>query len=468
MSETTTTEAARDAKQVRRDLTQGPIERHLLNLTIPMIWGIVAVLSIGLADAYFLGQLGTKELAAISFTFPVVFTFSTLAIGLGAGATSVVSRAIGEKDRAQVRRLATDSFILAVLIVAASCVVGWLTIEPLFRLLGAEGEVFDLVQRYMQIWYLGMPFLVVPMVANNLIRSTGDAFVPSVIMTVSAVINVGLDPIFIFGGFGVPAMGVEGAAWASLIARAVSFVFSLAIVIWRENLIVFAYAPMAELVASWRRVLGVGIPAALGNMLNPIGVAIVTGVLATYGSESVAAFGAATRIEMFAAIPLLALSASIGPIAGQNWGAGSFDRIQRSLRLSFAFSVVWAAMMGLTAYFAGPSLAAAFTPDPAVAEQIANYLLIISTSLMGYGLIVVSAACCNAIGHPRLSLTIYGGRMAFLYVPLAWLASLYFPVSAVFWAIWIANMLVGFWAAYVVARLLRRAPGRATVADNAV
>lgn len=468
MSDTATTEAATDAKQARRDLTRGPVDRHLFNLTVPMIWGIVAVMSISLADAYFLGQLGTKELAAISFTFPVVFTFSTLAIGLGAGATSVVSRAIGENDRNQVRRLSTDSFILAVIIVAVSCVAGWLTIGPLFHLLGAEGEVFDLVERYMRIWYLGMPFLVVPMVANNLIRATGDAFVPSVIMTVAAVINVVLDPVFIFGGFGFPALGVEGAAWASLTARAISFVFSLTIVIWREKLITFARAPLDELVRSWRRVLGVGIPAALGNMMNPIGVAVVTGILATYGSESVAAFGAATRIEMLAAIPLLALSASIGPIAGQNWGAGSPGRIRRSLRLSFGFAVGWALAMGTGAFFAGPSLAMAFTSDPVVAEQISRYLLIISTSLMGYGVIVVAAACCNAIGHPRWSLAIFGGRMAVLYVPLAWLASLYFGVTAVFWAIWLANILAGLFAGFVVFQVLKDVPDEIIIVSDVV
>ncbi|MEL7239254.1 MAG: MATE family efflux transporter, partial [Planctomycetota bacterium] len=383
MTDTTCEEASDAARgpRDRRDLTRGSVTGHLRDLTLPMIWGIVAAMSISLADAYFLGQLGTTPLAAISFTFPVVFTFTTLAIGLGAGASSVVSRAIGEGDRRQVRRLATDSILLAVLIVVLVCVLGYLTIEPLFRMLGAEGEVLALIIAYMEVWYLGMPFLVVPMVANNLIRATGDALVPSLIMIVSAVVNVGLTPVFVFGLAGFPALGVEGAAWASLIARATVFVVSLSILIWREKLLAFARPPLDELTASWRRVLAVGLPAAGGNMLNPIGIALATSFLAAYGASDVAAFGAATRIEAFAAIPMLAMSAAIGPIAGQNWGRGKPGRIGEALRRAFVVSLAWAAACTLAAWLFAPALAASFSADVAVQARIAEYLRIVASSL---------------------------------------------------------------------------------------
>lgn len=441
----------------KRDLTRGSVDAHLANLTVPMVWGIIAFMAISLADAYFLGRLGTGPLAAISFTFPVVFTFSTLAIGLGAGATSVVSRAIGRNDRKRMRRLSTDALILAVLIVIIVCIPGWFLIDPLFRMLGAEGAILDDIRIYMRIWYLGMPFLVVPIVANNLIRSNGDAFMPSMIMTVAAVVNVGLDPWFIFGGFGLPAMGIAGAAWASLAARAITFVFSLAILIWRERLLDLTIPPLQELLESWRRVLSVGLPAALGNMMNPVGVALVTAILATYGSENVAAFGVATRIEAFASIPLFALSAAIGPIGGQNWGARQPERIWRALVLSFVFSLIWAVVLVLAAWFGGRMLAQAFTSDAAIAEQIAHYLLIVSSSLAGYGVVVVTSACCNAIGYPLRGFTLYGIRMLVFYVPFAWLASNWFGVTGVFWAIWFTNVCAGVLGLLMIVHVFRTA-----------
>ncbi|MEO0617785.1 MAG: MATE family efflux transporter [Pseudomonadota bacterium] len=448
--------ASQEQATDKRDLTEGPVRGHLINLSVPMVWGIVAAMSISLADAYFLGQIGTTELAAISFTFPVVFTFTTLAIGLGAGASSVVSRAIGEGDRSTVRRLATDAMILAVMIVILVCIIGYMTIEPLFVVLGAEGAVLENIIAYMRVWYLGVPFLVVPMVANNLIRATGDSLIPSLIMIASAIVNVGLDPVLIFGLLGFPALGVEGAAWASLIARAITLVLSLWIVIRRESLIAFVIPPLEELAASWRRVLSVGIPAAAGNMMNPIGIALATSFLAGYGAENVAAFGAATRIESFAAIPLLAMSAAIGPIAGQNWGRGKPDRIRDALRLAFAFSVGWALLLCALSWIGGRFVAGLFSDDATVIDGIVTYLRIIAVSIGGYGVIVVAAACCNAVGYSLFGAGIFATRMMVLYVPLTFAAAHFLGVTAMFGAILAANILGGCFAYYVVFRVLGR------------
>ena len=153
-----------------QDLSIGPVGRRLPGPAAPMTPGILAAMSVALVDACFLGRLGTEELAAISFIFPVVFTVTGLSIGLGAGTASVVSRAIGEGDRGEVRRLSTDALALAVLMVAALSALGWLTIRPLFARLGAEGAVLEHVVGHMRIWSLGMPFLLVPMVSSNILR----------------------------------------------------------------------------------------------------------------------------------------------------------------------------------------------------------------------------------------------------------------------------------------------------------
>lgn len=342
----------------RQDLTNGDVRGHLWRLGLPMVLGIIAVMSIGLADAWFLGQVGIAELAAISFSFPVTFAIASVAIGLGAGASSVVSRAIGTGDQHKVRRLATDSLGLSVLIVAVLSVLGWLTSRPLFAAMGARDEVLDLVVAYMDIWYFGMPFLVVPMVAGSLLRATGDARIPSLTMVLSAVVNVILDPILIFGLGPIPAMGMEGAAWATLVARAFSLVLALSVLIFRERLIVLERAPLAEVAESWRKVIDVGIPASLANMINPLCLAIITAILARYGTETVAAFGVAGRIEALAAIPMLALSASIGPITGQNHGAGLPHRIRTAMIDSFLFCLLWGAGMALVFWLAGSGLPA--------------------------------------------------------------------------------------------------------------
>ncbi|MEL6546770.1 MAG: MATE family efflux transporter, partial [Myxococcota bacterium] len=300
-----------------RSLTEGPVSRALFRLAAPMVVGVIAVLSVSLVDTYFVGKLGTDALAALAFTFPVTFTLSSLAIGLGAGAASVLSRVLGAKDNHRARRLATDSLILAFLVVTVTCVGGFFSIRPVFALLGASGPILDMIVRYMQIWFVSMPFLVIPMVSSALIRAAGDAFWPSVIMVLAAVVNVVLTPAFVFGWGPIPRLEIEGAAIASLIARATTLVFTLYLLTIREKLVTLRRPSLSESLESWRAVLSVAIPAAAGNMISPIAVGFVTALLARYGPETVAAFGVGTRIEAFAAIPMLALSSAIGPVAGQ-------------------------------------------------------------------------------------------------------------------------------------------------------
>ena len=426
-----------------RDLTEGSVRGHLVRLGAPMAIGIVAAMSVALIDTYFLGLLGTAELAAISFTFPVVFAITSLSIGLGAGTASVVSREIGGGDLDRVKRTATDSLVLAVIIVAIVAFVGWLTVEPLFQLLGADPDVLELTVAYMRIWYIGMPFLVVPMVANNIIRANGDAIVPSAIMVAVSVINAALDPLLIFGWGPVPAMGIEGAAWASVIARAATMVVALSVVVFREKLVDLTVPAWTVLVESWRRILSVGIPAALGNAVNPVGIAVVTAIVATYGTEAVAGFGVATRVEAFASIPMLALSAAIGPIAGQNWGKGHRDRVLSAVRQCFVFCAFWSLGAAALMFLFADTIAGVFSSDDAVVAGAGRYLAIVPISLGGYGIVTIAAGAYNALGKPLTGLAYYLVRTAVLYVPLAWIASLLAPTEGVFIAIAASNVIAG-------------------------
>ncbi|MCL2925050.1 MAG: MATE family efflux transporter, partial [Trichodesmium sp. MAG_R04] len=187
---------------MRQKLTEGKIGPLLLKLTLPTVLGIFALLGFSVIDTYFVAQLGTTELAAISFTFPVIIFLDNVSVGFAIGAGSCISRAIGkrdktpllDRDRYKVKRLATDSLILSLLIGVILVVLGLTTIEPLFTALGAKAEILPLIGQYMKISYLGVIFVVVPIVGNQIIRATGNTLIPSVVMTVAGIVNVVLDP----------------------------------------------------------------------------------------------------------------------------------------------------------------------------------------------------------------------------------------------------------------------------------
>lgn len=440
----------------QRDLTSGPVWRNLVRLAGPMLFGIAAVMSVQLVDTYFVGKLGTDPLAALSFAFPVALTLASLSIGLSAGAASVVSRAVGRGHRRRTRRLATDSLVLTVVVIAVLTGVGLLTLAPILRLLGAEGEILDMAMRYMRIWYLSLPFLVVTMVSNAMTRANGDAFWPSAIMISSAVLNVIATPILVFGAGPVPALGIEGAALGTLFARVVSCGLALYLVIVFDRLIVLARRGFRRFFQSAGRVLGIGIPAAIGNASNPLGIAVATAVIAVLGSETVAAFGVATRLEAFAILPMLALSASIGPVVGQNWGGDRADRVERALKTAYGLSAGWSLLLALLFWAVGRLIAGIFASEPGVADEAARYLWIVPVSLWGYGIAIIAAGAFNALGKPLTGLVYSLTRTAVFYVPMVWIASRVDGSTTVYGAIAVANALAGLVVAGDSLRRIRR------------
>ncbi len=431
------------AMRNKRDLTQGSVHYQLLRLASPLSAGIVAMFAVAIVDTYLLGQLGTDSLAAIGFAFPVSFTVMSLAIGLSAGTASVLARAIGGGDRTRIVSLATHGVLLAVLLGAGFSLCGILAVRPLFSAMGASGEVLEQVTAFMRIWFYSFPLLVLTQVSGSVLRANGDALVPSGMMIAGAAINIALDPFFIFGGFGIPAMGIEGAAWAAFVARCVVPFVLLPVLIFRDRLLSFARTSWAAVGESWREILRIGVAAALGNAASPFGLAVVTAMLAVYGDAVVAAFGVAGRLEAFGTIPMLALSGSIGPICGQNWGAGHFDRVRQALRFACSICLGWSLFMAGVFWFAGDALAGAFTGSEDVTEEAALYLSIVPVTVAGYGITIVAAGAFNALGRPLLGLSIYLVRIAIFYIPLAFVATLLFDSLGVYVAIALANLLAG-------------------------
>jgi putative MATE family efflux protein len=424
-------------------LTEGSVASQLTRMAVPMIGGILAMMAFNLTDTYFVSRLGTAELAAMTFTFPIVMLFFSLSIGLGAGTSSVLARVIGIDDDRVVRRIATDSMILALILVTVLSVLGLLFLEPIFRALGADDTTLPLVADYMRIWFAGAPLVIVPMIANSAIRATGNTKLPSFIMMGASAVNVVLDPILIFGLFGAPRLELAGAAYATLAARGVSLVLSLW-VLWRvEDLLTLEIPTLDEMLDSWRRILHIGLPAALTNMIIPGAMTLITPLIASYGASAIAAFGAASRLEAVSLIFFYALSAIIGPFVGQNWGAQRYDRIRQSLRQVYVFCLVFGSIAWALLALSRSALARVFSDDPEVLEIAGQYLLILPISFGLYGIVMSANATFNALGKPLRATFLSCARMLGLFLPLAFLGSHLFGLVGIWVGAALANGLAG-------------------------
>ena len=246
--------------------TQGPVHRHLIRLAGFMFMGFSAMTVAQLVEAVYLGRLGTNPLAAVSFTFPVIMVLQSIAMGLGIGASSIVSRTSGAGDREQVRRLVTHCVIMTACLLVVLAILGRIFSTPVFAMLGAKGEVLRMVIQYMDIWFIALPPFALSMIGTSLIRAVGNAAVPGIVMTVGSVLQVIIEPLFIFGLGPFPHLGIEGAALGFLIARVASFALCYYVMIFGEQLLTTS---LAGIVASWKSIMHVGIPATATNLIMP-------------------------------------------------------------------------------------------------------------------------------------------------------------------------------------------------------
>ena len=439
-------------------LTQGPVGQHLINMTVPMLLGITTLMAQSFIDTYFLGRVGDRALAAYSFGFPILMIVTSIAIGLGAGTSSVVARAIGSDDHSRAKRLATDSMILSFLITGVVAVAGMLTINPLFRAIGAPEDMLPMIHSFMMILYSAVPFIVLGMVGTASMRATGDTRLPSKLMIGAAILNVILDPIFIFGLGPIPALGLNGAAIAGLIARGSFFLATLYFLMYRLDLVGFSKPDPVEMRKSWRDILHVGLPAAGTNAIVPIGLTLITAMIADFGPKAVAGFGVASRVESLVLVLYYALSAIIGPFVGQNLSAGKEDRIQTSLRLCAGFCIASGLFIAGGLALASGFLPTLFSDSPEVINVAKTFLWIAPISYGAYGVVMVVNAAFNGLGNPMPGVMISVTRILVLYVPLAFAGRALFGVAGIFGAYAVANLLSGvlgyFWARRAAHRLV--------------
>ncbi len=424
-------------------LIEGPVGITLIRLTVPMLIGTMGMVIFNLVDAFFIGKLGTQELAAMSFTLPVVMVVVSFALGLGVGASAVISHAVGAGDHKKVVRLTTDSLILSLIIVSVLVIPGILTIKPLFKMLGASPELLPYITRYMTIWFPGMIFVVVPMVGNNAIRALGDTKTPAIIMLVCVLINIIMDPLLIFGIGPFPRLEIAGAALATVIARSFSLFFSLYVLLFRKKIISLAPAHFSDIIASCKQILYVALPAAATRMMGPLAVGIITKIMSLYGSEAVAAFGVVLRIEFFALAVIIALSAVINPFIGQNRGAGNYHRIKKGLDFSSCFSLGWGVFLFIVLSLLAKPVALLFNSNPDVVSTIVLYLRIVTLGFGLHGIMHISYASFNALNKPLHASIIILTHTFLLYIPASIAGSRLYGITGIFTAIALSYSIAG-------------------------
>ncbi len=425
---------------------------HVVRLSGFMILGFFAMTVAQLVEAAYLGLVGADELAAAAFRFPVVMGFIATTRGIGIGTGAVLARAIGGGDRERAARLVTHGLMLTLAFTLICAMLLIWQAPAVFGLLGAQGHILELSCLYIAVWCLGFPAFGLSMVGAGLIRSIGDPAFPGYVMTTGSILQMLVGPPLIFGWFGWPQLGIEGAAWAFVIARSVSFSMTAWWFIAKEQMLRLSWAGFG---LSTREILHVGVPAGATNLIGPISAAATTRILAEFGTPVVAGFGIASRIDAVVAMVVIGISASAGPLVGQNWGARHYDRVDEALRLGYRYCLIWGVLAASIMWMGGEFFVRLITDDEALIRTATQYLYVVPVSIGFVGMLNVANASFNALSKPVPPLVLSLTRLFLFYVPAAILAGHWFGTIGVFAVMALANLLFGVAGWFWNRRLIR-------------
>jgi len=414
-----------------------------------MLFALVAIMGLGLVDSYFIGFLGTEQLAAIGFILPVSFLVTSVALGLGMAISSLTSKLIGAERMNRAARLITDGFYITVGFAIALTALLSFQLENVFRLVGADLETIPFIVEYMQIWLFGTIFLMLVQVCSSTFRALGDTKTSAIIAISTTLINLILDPILIFGVGPIPRLGMQGAALATFIAVGLSCIFGLYQLAYKERLLLVALPKWRAFKVNFNRLIEIAVPAVLANAIVPITGAVLIRIAAIFGNDAVAGVGVGMRIEAVSLIVVYALSSTIPMFIGQNIGAQKIERVLSALQISFRFILIFQFVIYILLALFATQISSLFSSDPDVRSTIVWYLWIVPITYGLSGIVVIINVSMNVLGKPKIALYINITRLAIFYFPLAYFGSQLFDIKGFLAGITLGN-ICAFLLAYIM------------------
>lgn len=448
------------AKQkVSNDLITAPIPQLVRRLAIPASVGFLFNTLYNVVDTFWAGRYSTDALAALSLSFPIYFLTVAMGMGFATGATALMGHALGTGDRRQAARIASQGLILSLLVAGVIMAVGYVTVPALFRLLGATEEYLQICLDYMFVILAGTPIVMQVQMTNSVLNAQGDTFSFRNYLIVATVANIGLDPWFMYGGFGLPPMGIKGIAAATILVQVFGLVYLH--VRARETGLLSRhegahYRPDRHVLAA---ITGQGIPSSLNMVTVALGIFVITYFLSHFGQEAVAAYGVATRIEQLVLLPNIGLNTAALTLTAQNGGSGRFDRVRETVHKALIYGGMLTAAGAVALFFGAELLMRQFTADSVVVATGAHYLRIAAFIQYAYVILFVNTSVLQGLKRPAFALWIGLYRQLVAPFTFFWLATRVWTFgvdgiwAGVFLITWSAALIAVVFAQRTVARL---------------
>ena len=445
--------SSRKQETVNR-FVEGPIVRTLLLTSLAMIPGTLAMSIFNIVDTYFVSRLGTAALAAMGYCFPVMMIINCVYHGFTTGIMTLLSHAIGRKDDAEVARILGLGSLLIATISLILGIGGSLVARPLFAMYVQTPEVLELTLQFITVWLLGNVTISLGLMSNKILLALGCTKHASFWMCYGIILNAFMEPLFIFGYGSFPALGMTGAALATVIAQSITPLGSFYVIQKNRPFLNRHGFDLKYLPQCWKNLFAFSIPAVLSMLIMPIGGLVMTWIASHFGDDTVAGIAAAQRLETLAFVVPMSLGTSLAPMIAQNYAAHKFLRVNAIRKFSYGFGFFFLMIAAILMTIFAESLVSIFTTEPQTLRVGTLCLRIVSWGFAAQEIFRFSTFIYNSCNRPKVSALYNIFRMFVLTIPLSMLALLLNDVTWLFIGRLISDILATIIIWYTTRRLV--------------
>ncbi|WP_249168729.1 MATE family efflux transporter [Alkaliphilus sp. B6464] len=428
-------------KEKQKLILEGNMSRVILTLAAPIMFNNLVQTLYNLADTYWVSKLGTLEMASITLVFPVIFLTLSVGTGINVAGTALISQYIGSNGEKDATRVATQMFSFSVILSIILGIIGYFSTPYIVKAMGGNGDVFTYSTEYLSIMFWEIPGMFLFLVYTSIKQGQGDTVTPMVLNVMGVILNIILDPIFIFT-FG---MGIRGAAIATVLSRMIFALYAIYTLFAQKNGIYLDKNNLGLDRKTLGEIISIGLPASLGQSAAAFGFVILNGFVISYGADTLAAFGIGNRINSLILMPVMGIGNALATIIGQNLGANKKDRTTLAFKTSMRLSTIFMIIGGIILFIASPNIVSIFVKnDPEVFRQGTEYLKLISASLPLMGFFQVFVGTFQGSGHTIYAMMMDMGRLWGIRIPMIMLFKKYthWGSSGVWYAMVLSNGLI--------------------------
>lgn len=427
------------------NLLEGPILKSLVTLAIPIVFANILQAGYQLIDAFWVGRLGGDAVAAVSVSFPIMFLSIALGAGLAIAGSTLIAQYVGAKNTQMVNHVAAQTLLMIMFVSIVLGVLGYVAAPGILSLMGVDAQVYALALGFMRVSFIGLVSNFTFFMFQSIMRGIGETTLPLYIVGGTVLLNFILDPLFIFGWGPVPALGVMGAALATLGTQMIAAIIALFVLFSGKYGIHLMWTDFVPDLAHIKRAFFLGFPASIEMSARALGLTVMTFLIASFGTLAVASYGAGSNILQLVMIPATGLSMAISTLVGQNIGAGNIDRAARIGKLGAWLGFWILTVAGAVVFFAAPLIIGFFVPGDAAV--IAGGAVFLRTVALFWGFLAIQLALTGVLrasGNMVMTMVLTLVSQWVIQFPLAYMLSKHtaFGIQGIWWAFPVTNIVI--------------------------